>query len=196
AVSGGTGGTPALSGSAASVAAQQRLPCRGEELEGLTEGLIAVGNAAGLPALFPGRCYRLATARGAPDDLPVVACPPIHYATLADRQKFDIIQSIRTLTLLRQVHPEKDCGSRRHFRAPTELAQRCREHPEWLEHTRELAERCQFELRFGKPQFPAYQPPGGSSPGDFLRRLTLEGLQRRYGAHAGRHRSQVLEELA
>lgn len=179
-----------------SVAAQQRRPFVREDLEGFTEGLIAVGNADSLPKLFPGCCYRLATAQGAPDDLPVVVCPSAHYATPAERQKFDIVQSIRTLTLLRQEHPEKDCGSRRHFRAPSELAAHCREHPEWLEHTLELAERCEFELPFGKPQFPAYAPRDGSAPAHFLRRLALEGLRRRYGARAERHRAQVEEELA
>jgi DNA polymerase III alpha subunit/nucleotidyltransferase/DNA polymerase involved in DNA repair len=179
-----------------SVAAQQRLPFRHGEFDGFTDGLIAVGNDARLPALFPGRVYRMAAAQGAPEDFPVVACPPVHYATPADRQKFDIIQSIRTLTLLREEHPEKDRGSRRHFRAPAELAQRCHDHPEWLRHTLGLAERCQFELPFGKPQFPAYQPPDGSAPGDFLRRLALAGLRRRYGSRAGQHRPQVLQELA
>ena len=36
-----------------------------------------------------------------------VACPPIHYASPGDRQKFDIVQSIRTLTLLRHARTSR-----------------------------------------------------------------------------------------
>ena len=47
-----------------------------------------------------------------------MACPAIRYATPEDRQKYDIVQSIRTLTLLREEHPEKRQGGRFHFRTP------------------------------------------------------------------------------
>ena len=120
--------------------------------------------------------------------------PAIRTPRRQDRQKYDIVQSIRTLTLLREEHPEKRRG-RIHFRAPAEMAAACKEHPEWLRHTAEIAERCHFELPFGKPQFPAFAPPDGSPPGDFLRRLVLQGLQKRYGPRAGQFQPQVMEEL-
>ena len=165
----------------ASVANQQRSSVRREELNGLSEGLIAVTSDQRLGELFPKSIYRLVTAEKVPNDLPFVAAPSVHYATPADRRKYDIVQSIPTLTLLRQAHPEKRTGGRLHFRSPQQMATGCKEHPEWLHHTHEIAERCQFELPFGKPQFPAYAPADGSAPHDFLRRLVLEGAQRRYG---------------
>jgi hypothetical protein len=55
-----------------------------------------------LAELFPGPFYQLATKQIATGSLPVVACPAIHYAVPEDRMKYDIVQSIRTLTLLRQ----------------------------------------------------------------------------------------------
>ena len=42
--------------------------------------------------------------------LPFVASLPIHYAEVSDRWKYDIVQSIRTRTLLRQEHPAKRLG--------------------------------------------------------------------------------------
>ena len=62
----------------------------------------------------------------------MVACPAIHYATPGDRRKYEIVQTIRTLTLLRQEHPEKRRDGRLHFRTPAEMAPACQEHPEWL----------------------------------------------------------------
>jgi error-prone DNA polymerase len=177
-----------------SVAARQRRPFRRGELDGLTDGLIAVSADARLEELFPGRFYGPVTGRESAACS--VACPAIRYAAPQDRQKYDIVQSIRTLTLLRQEHPEKRRGGRFHFRAPAEMAAACKEHPAWLRSTLEIAGRCDFDLPFGKPQFPAYTPPDGSPPHEFLRRLAIRGLRERYGARAGRFQPQVMEELS
>jgi DNA-directed DNA polymerase III PolC len=167
-------------GDEVSVANQQRRPLRRGELEGLTDGLIAVGGEPRLAPLFPGRFYRLVDSREMPADFPAAACPTVHYGRPNGRLSYDIVQSIRTLTLLQQEHPEKRGRGKFHFRAPDEMASACKEHPEWLRHTEEIAERCRFELPFGKPQFPAFAPPDGSPPGEYLRQLVIEGARRRY----------------
>ncbi len=181
----------------ASVVTQQRRPFRRDEFDGLSEGLIAVSSDVQLADRFPGRFYRLVTAREMSADFPAVAGPAVHYATSEERRHYDILQSIRTLTLLRQEHPEKRAGGRFHFRSPAELAGSCRDHPDWLRHTREIAERCEFALPFGKPQFPAFVPPDGSTASEFLRRLVEAGARRRYRpAQLARLRAQIDEELA
>ena len=185
----------AASGDESAVARQERQPISLEQLNGCTDGLIAISPDLRVAELFPGRFYQLATKRPATSRFPVVACPEIHYALPADRIKYDIVQSIRTRTLLRQAHPEKRLDGRQHFRAPAEMAAACQDHPEWLAHSRELAERCHFDLPFGKPQFPAFVPPDGSAPHEFLHRLVAEGLQRRYGGRAAAMRPQVGLEL-
>jgi DNA-directed DNA polymerase III PolC len=179
----------------ASVANQQRHPLRREQLDGFTDGLIAVSGDPSLAEWFPRSFYRLVESRHTPEDFPAVACPAIHYATPADRQKFDIVQSIRTLTLLRERHPEKRSGGRLHFRAPARMAAVCREHPEWLRHTLEIAERCDFQFPFGRPQFPDFHPPDGSTARAFLRRLVFDGLHRRYRERAAQFTPRVEQEL-
>lgn len=178
-----------------SVAARQRSKVSRRELEEFSGGLIAVGSDERLAPLFPGAFYRLVNRREMPGGLPAVAAPAIHYATPGDRQRYDIVQSIRTLTLMRESHPEKNTGRSLHFRTPAEMAIACQEHSDWLDHSREIAERCNFDLLLGKPQFPAFRPPNGSSAADFLRRLVLDGLYWRYGSRAERYRPQALEEL-
>jgi DNA polymerase-3 subunit alpha len=59
----------------------------------------------------------------------------------------------------------------------------------------EIAERCQFEFPFGKPQFPDFHPPDGSTAREFLHRLVMDGLQGRYREQAARFSPQVQEEL-
>jgi len=185
----------AKDGDEGAVAAQQRLPFRLDEFYGLTEGLIAVSSDTKISALFPCSFYAMATAHGTPGGFLSVACPSVHYASPAERQRYDIVQSIRTLTLLRECHAGKRSGGLLHFRTPAEMSEGCKEHPDWLRHTLEIAERCNFELPFGKPQFPAYNPPDGSSAKEYLLRLVLRGLRERYGTRSEQFRPQVMEEL-
>jgi error-prone DNA polymerase len=179
---------------AASVADQQRRPYRIGEFDGFSEGLIAVSPDQRLAEMFQGRFYRLVTA--ADSDSRAVACPAVHYAAPGDRQKYDIVQSIRTLTLLREQHPEKRTNGRLHFRSPAEMVHACKGHADWLRFTSEIAERCHFELPFGKPQFPAYRPQDGSAPREFLRQLVLQRLRDRYGPKAEKFQAQAMEELS
>jgi DNA-directed DNA polymerase III PolC len=160
------------------VAARQRAPITSAFLlhhSAFLDGLLAVSSDSTLAKLFPGRFYRAATQCEG-----VIACPSVHYAKPEDRRRYDILQSIRTLTLLEHNHPDKRRGGRYHFRTPIEFAPLCAPHPEWLRATHEIAERCEFAFPFGKPQFPAFVPPDGSSSSDFLRGLVLDGLRRRY----------------
>ncbi|HEU6448927.1 MAG TPA: DNA polymerase IV [Verrucomicrobiae bacterium] len=177
------------------VVAQQRRPIAIEKLNDFTDGLIVVSADARVAELFPGKFYEMATKQSKASQFPVVACPAIHYAQPDDRLKYDIVQSIRTLTLLRQEHLDKRTDGRFHFRTPAEMTAACKDHPDWLAHSLEIAERCNFEIPFGKPQFPAFVPPDNSTPREFLHKLVMDGLRRRYGERAASMRPQVEQEL-
>jgi DNA polymerase-3 subunit alpha len=181
-----------------SIATLHRLPIPRRCLESRTEGLLAVSNDSTLAPLFPGRFYFAAgrTEASLPAGLPGVLCPRVHYGSPADRQQWNILQSIRTGTLLQQEHPDKRLDGAFHFRSAAELNRLARDHPDLLAHTLELAERCEFAFPFGPPQFPAWPPPDGSSPREFLARLVMEGLHRRYGDRAACYEAQAREELS
>ncbi len=172
-------------------------------LEEYGAGLIAVGRDAEWSHLFPERFYLGATDAEemsrwpASRRLPVVAWSDVRYATAQDRWKYNIVQSIRTCTLLQQAHAEKQLEGAFHFASPTELAQRFRGDTGPLERVQELLDRCEGKVPLGQPQFPQYQPYDGSSPHDFLRRLVLEGARRRYpAARIASVRPQLEEELS
>ena len=180
-----------------SIAARQRLPMARERLCGLTDGLLAVSDEASFAALFPGRFYLAVSPARAeiPAGLRGVLGPRVHYGTPGDRMKWNVMQSIRTRTLLAQAHPDKKLQGAYHFRTPAELDRLAGAAPELLEHTRELADRCDFRFPFGPPQFPAWSPPDGRTGREYLHELVLEGLHRRYGNRALQHEAQALEEL-
>ena len=120
--------------------------------------------------------------------LPEKALPAIRYHRAGDKLAYQIAQSIRTLTLLAESHPDKRVGL---FHFP--------ERSEWPEETstmEQLVAACDFRFEFGKLRFPAYEPKGGGSAREMLRRLAMEGLQRRYGVRKSDHASQLEEELS
>jgi DNA-directed DNA polymerase III PolC len=175
----------------------QPLLSHGADILQNTEGLLAVSRHAELAAHFPGRFY---LETGEPMEsapaLPCVASLPVHYETPADRWKYDIVQSIRTLTLLRQTHPEKRLDGEYHFPTPAEWRARFAKQPQLLTLTQEIAERCQFRVTARQPQFPSFTPPGEQRPAEFLRELSLAGLRRRYPREHNKLQAQLEEELA
>lgn len=179
-----------------SVARLQRRPYTLHEISAHSEGLLAVCADDRLAEQFPNRFYEMVSKGKLHGTAPPVACPPIHFHQPQDRTKYDILQSIRTLTLLSESHPDKRSNGKLHFRLQQEMAEACKNNPVWIRNTFEIAERCNFTMNFGKPQFPAFLPADGSTASEFLRKLVLEGLAQRYGERASQFQRQVMEELA
>src|SRR5204863_1470196 len=92
-----------------------------------TDGLLALSPLPELAPFFPNHFYleinSLESYSRSIGHFPVVASFSIHYALPSDRWKYDIVHSIRTLTLLRQQHPEKRLYVEYHFRPPAEMQQ-------------------------------------------------------------------------
>ena len=169
-----------------------------QELHEQNDGLLAVSADTRLSTVFGDRFYRAVAnvdEAKAANDCRCVAVLPVHYADANDRWKWNIVQSIRTRTLLRQEHPGKALDGDYHLRTPAEMTALFRDFPDVLTNTIELADRCTFELPLGAPQFPAFKPEDGSTSREFLRKLVLEGLHRRYHDRADRMHAQVDEEL-
>jgi nucleotidyltransferase/DNA polymerase involved in DNA repair len=164
------------------------------------DGLIGVSSDPRLAEHFPGRFYfgisHPDDLRRAPANLPLIANLAAHYETPADRIKFDILQSIRTRTLLKQAHPQKRLDGDFHFQTPAEISELFAHTPGLMEHTRELADRCSFQFPFGKPQFPRYYPKDGSPAAEFLCTLVYAGLKKRYRDKAAQYKRQIDQELA
>ena len=120
---------------------------------------------------------------------PVTAFPEIRYASAREAKFYEVVQSIRTLSLAGQAHVDKRRGD---FSWGREM----KAVPDMQRDAEEIAERCEFVLPIGGLKFPRFAPPDGSSPREFLARLAREGMKWRYGAApSGGVRRQVEEEL-
>jgi len=111
--------------------------------------------------------------------------PAIRYARPHDRAMYQVLSSIRTLTLLDA--RASDPTPAHYPPGPLELN---------AGDSLAIADSCGFEFELGGLKFPRFIPPDGSSPTAFLRRLTLEGARRRYGAPPPAILAQIDEELA
>ncbi|MBB5030534.1 DNA polymerase III subunit alpha [Prosthecobacter vanneervenii] len=128
-----------------------------------------------------------------PADTADVALPEIRYHKPEDRVFFDIVQSMRTLTLLHEKHAEKRRGDFA-FHPPGKWCERYSNTA--LQAVREVVDQCDFAFDFKTLRFPRYTPADGSTPAAMLYQLAHEGLNRRYGGEAKRHVTQLWEELS
>ena len=121
------------------------------------------------------RLSRTLVTQGRKLRIPIVAAANAHYRRPKDRLRYDILASIRTLTMLRQGHPEKLGEGNYYLHSPEEIQRHFGALPQAIDNSRLIAERCQFEFELGDIHFPRYDAEPGA-----LRRLAMEGLARRY----------------
>ncbi len=126
-------------------------------------------------------------------DNPGFALPEIRYSKPSDRVFFEILQSMKTLTLLLERHPDKRKGD---FAFHPQAEWTRRYSPQAIKATQDIADQCEFAFDFKTLRFPRYVPDDGSTPAHMLHRLADEGLRWRYGAKADRHLAQLNEELS
>ncbi|MDX6766865.1 MAG: DNA polymerase IV [Candidatus Methylacidiphilales bacterium] len=119
---------------------------------------------------------------------PAADCgPEVRYAQPADRRLYAVVQSIRTLTLLAEPHPEKRRGA---FHFHRDAAP----HPDLL---KTLLDAETYQPPIGGPLLiPSFTPEDGRTSREFLARLAFEGARQRYGTDWTRVRPQLEEELA
>jgi DNA-directed DNA polymerase III PolC len=103
--------------------------------------------------------------------------PPIRMGSPSDARALRILQSIRTLTLFDEAHPEKTGGaSFAEARSSGEIIE------------------SDFAFDFETLRFPRFDPPDACTPQEFLSRLAHAGLKNRYPS--ADHRAQLETELA
>jgi error-prone DNA polymerase len=127
--------------------------------------------------------------------LPLVAAGDVHMHLRSRRRLQD------ALTAIRLGRPVAECGhalypnGERHLRMRATLEQVYG--PALLQETLAIAERCRFSLGELRYEYPEEIVPAGETPTSYLRRLALEGLERRYPEGAPESvRALIEKELA
>ncbi len=102
---------------------------------------------------------RALAVQGRRSRIPLVATARAHYRAPQDRLFYDILASMRTLTLLTETHADKRGAGDYHSHSPEEMARHFRDLPQALENTQRMAEHCQFDFELGDILLPPFPTP-------------------------------------
>ena len=165
-----------------------------------------------LREFFADRLYGLVSRQLGPEDAPLLA----HATRLARRTEVPLVASCRAcyhvpqrqavhdlLQAIRHHVPVQQLGRRRlanawrHLHPWEQLRRWWHEHPQLLQRTLEVADRCRFSLDELRYCYPREHVPPGSTATEYLARLTWEGARQRYPRGIpGRVRELLQRELA
>lgn len=122
-----------------------------------------------------------------------VATNDVHYVNPEDARYQDVRLAIQTQALLKDSDRMRMTDDTYYLRTAAEMQALFAEVPESLSNTLLIAERCNVDLSFKGYHLPEFPVPAGQTAQTFLRKLCVEGAQKRYGDRATS--SDVLERL-
>lgn len=109
-------------------------------------------------------------------DIPLVGTQDSHYLHHDDRKAHDTLLRIQTGDMTgKQLTFECEA----HFFDAVEAAETFKDIPDAVTNTLKIAERCNIELDLGKWVFPDITVEDGLSPDDELRKISIEGIEKR-----------------
>ena len=114
---------------------------------------------------------------------PLLATNDSHYVSRSDAEAHDALLCVQTGSVKDDPKRFKFHGDEHYLKTAAEMRHLFRDYPEACDNTLWIAERANVEIEFGKPQLPSFPRPEGFSNADsYLRHLTYEGAEQRYGS--------------
>ena len=115
---------------------------------------------------------------------PLVATNDAHYIKRSDAKAHDVLLAIQTGSTVDDENRMRFANDEFYLKSESEMMELFPEHPEAIENSHKIAERCNVEFEFGEYHLPEFMPPEGMTNKDYLRDLCYDGLERRYGSEA------------
>lgn len=109
-------------------------------------------------------------------DQKIVATGDTYYLDTPDKQARDILVDVGNIKMGGGYHLETEDFS---FHTEADFKKFFKDHPEALEHTQEIAEKCNVELNLGEWTFPEFELNEGETAGTQLRKLAEAGFAKR-----------------
>ena len=126
---------------------------------------------------------------------PLVATNDAHYIKRSDAKAHDVLLAIQTGSTVDDENRMRFANDEFYLKSESEMMELFPEHPEAIENSHKIAERCNVEFEFGEYHLPEFIPPEGMTNKDYLRKLCYEGLERRYGSEALQDGSKYRDRL-
>ena len=115
---------------------------------------------------------------------PLVATNDAHYIKRSDAKAHDVLLAIQTGSTVDDENRMRFANDQFYLKSESEMMELFPDHPEAIENSHKIAERCNVEFEFGEYHLPEFMPPEGMTNKDYLRDLCYDGLERRYGSEA------------
>ncbi|MEP1126202.1 MAG: DNA polymerase III subunit alpha [Ilumatobacter sp.] len=113
---------------------------------------------------------------------PLLATNDSHYTHQHDHDAHDALLCVQTGSLMSDPKRFKFAGSDHYLKTAAEMRYLFREIPSACDNSLWIAERADVEIEFGKPLLPNFPlPPGFDDDEAYLRHLTQEGAEKRWG---------------
>ena len=130
--------------------------------------------------------YRLSEETG----IPLVATNDAHYIRRENAEAQDVLMCIQTGKTLDDPHRMKFETEEFYIKSEEEMRSLFSQHPEAIENTAKIAERCQMDFSFGTYHLPEFKYPQGYDAHSWFEKLCRDGFARRYpdGSQAYRQR--------
>ena len=142
-----------------------------------------------------GRALREAERLGRKLGVPLVATNNVHFLRPEEHLHHRAVNAIRTGGLLTTVAPPEITTGEAWFKPAAEMQKSFPDHPEWLQATLEIADRCNLQLELGKLIFPECAVPEGETPDSYLEKGSFEGALKRYPSVTPEVHSRLIREL-
>ncbi len=114
--------------------------------------------------------------------VPLLATNDLHYVRKDHAAAHDVLLCIQTGSTINEPGRFKFDAEEFYLKTPEEMRALFADHPEACDNTLAIAERCDVALEFGVHRLPPFETPSGEDTEVYLRRLTWEGADRRYGS--------------
>lgn len=129
-------------------------------------------------------------------DLRVVAANDAHYVHPADHKAHDVLLCIQTGATVDQKNRMAFETGEFYLKSGAEMLRQFTGLEDALSNTRFVADQVDLTLDFSRVNLPHFEVPPGETPSSYLRALSFEGIQRRYGRVTDEQRTRLDYELS
>ncbi len=112
-------------------------------------------------------------------DIPLVATNDCHYLKRENAHTQAVLMCVQTNSVITDGRPIGFETDEFYYKTTAEMKMLFGKYEGAIENTVRIAERCNFEFQFDSPKLPTYPTPDGKTSTEYLRELTLLGLERR-----------------
>jgi len=120
--------------------------------------------------------YKLAEKIG----VKTVATNDVHYIYKEDAELQDIMMCVSMGKTYDDPDRMRMQGNEYYLKTEEEMREIFKAHPESIDNTFEVAEKCDFDFDFKSMWYPKFFAPDGMTNEEYLRKITLEGLKKKY----------------